>query len=110
MANTTINPRTGKPWTVPTLLAALRDANLIANEEAEHHGLCEVWEEIMEHIVKETGLPFQGRGREHCFNVSVTLTLRAQEKPDHDMVKQGVIDALGELEGATYVYVSEVTS
>lgn len=64
-----INPKTGERWTVATLLDAIAEANEIANDAAEVHGLCSTWEDIMDDIVGATGLPFEGRGRTYYVTV-----------------------------------------
>jgi hypothetical protein len=103
-----INPLTGKPWTVNTLLAALVRCNEIANDEATAHDMCSVWEDILDRIKEETGLPLEGRGREYGVTLSVSLNWQGKEPPSEDLMRTVVENLLLEHEQITYVYVNEI--
>ena len=84
--NPRINPGTGKPWTAPQLLKALKECNEIANVQATRHGYCSTWELIMRLIVRKTGLPFEGRGDVYVHETSVDFE-------ELDMANQAVREA-----------------
>jgi hypothetical protein len=59
--------------TLTQLRDALKRANDIANEQANHHGMCSAWESIMEAIKDETGLAFQPRHSDGIYEALVRI-------------------------------------
>lgn len=52
------------PTTVAQWRRAVERLNVIANEKAQENGLCPLWDEIIEEVAAETGLPLKPRERQ----------------------------------------------
>jgi hypothetical protein len=73
MPKTKPDPGPAGNMTLVQLREALKRANDIANEQANHHGMCSAWESIMEDIQAETGLAFRPRRSDGAYEANVRI-------------------------------------